>query len=437
MIEELRKNIESQKGMLRELSNYNSKIDLIQGPEKKIYIQAVESLKRRMKLVNNAIPGILKTVSVAKKLPKETKKILRKSNIEEVKYNGREKNIDVALQKKDKARFLKELRITENLFSKIKKKEKIDEKEKFREFKSSRGYLKLSNKYFLKTAIDLVKKGYFKNLALDLKKGNFEVLLETYVAMMLFSTLISIFFGIGLVIFLLFFNISLFFPFITFYEGDILFRFLKIFWIVLAAPVLTFLSIYVYPSTEKKSLAWKIDQELPFAVIHMSSISGSGIAPSEIFKIIGLSREYPSLGREIRKVLNQINLYGYDLVTALTNASKSASSQKLAELFSGLATTISTGGDLTEFFDKRAQSLLLQYRLEREKFSKIAETFMDIYISVVIAAPMILMLLIMMISITGTQVGLSLTQISFLIIAVIALINIIFLFILNLKQPSY
>jgi len=205
----------------------------------------------------------------------------------------------------------------------------------------------------------------------------------------------------------------------------------------LAFPVAAFFLLYVYPRVERGSIEKKVDAELPFAVVHMSAIAGSGIEPTKIFKIIGASREYKYLGQEIRKILNQINLYGYDLVTALNNSSKTAPSKKLSELFAGLSATISTGGDLKEFFQKRSESLMVGYRLEREKFSKIAETFMDIYISVVIATPMILLLLIVIISVTGLQVGLSTDSITFLIILAIAIINVVFMGVLQVKQPAY
>jgi len=171
----------------------------------------------------------------------------------------------------------------------------------------------------------------------------------------------------------------------------------------------------------------------------MSAISGSGIEPSQIFKIIGLSKDYPNLRREIRKVLNQINIYGYDLVTALNNVSKTTPSSKLSEVFSGLGTTINSGGNLSEFFEKRAETLLVSYRLEREKFTHIAEMFMDIYISVVIAAPMILMLLLVMIGVAmpNATSGFSIEMITFLIVFVIALINSVFLIFLQIKQPAY
>ena len=89
------------------------------------------------------------------------------------------------------------------------------------------------------------------------------------------------------------------------------------------------------------------------------------------------------------------------------------------------------------FFEKRAETLLLNYRLEREKFTKVAETFMDIYISVVIATPMILLLLLVMVSVSGVNVGLNLGQMTLLIIFVVVVVNVIFLWVLGLRQPTY
>jgi flagellar protein FlaJ len=132
-----------------------------------------------------------------------------------------------------------------------------------------------------------------------------------------------------------------------------------------------------------------------------------------------------------------LNIYGYDLVTALNNVSKNTPSERLAELLNGLSTTIHSGGGLPEFFNQRSETLLATYRLDREKYTKTAETFMDIYISLVIATPIILILLLVMIGVSGIQIGFSPTQMSLMIILIIALVNISFLGVLHVKQPKY
>ena len=67
--------------------------------------------------------------------------------------------------------------------------------------------------------------------------------------------------------------------------------------------------------------------------------------------------------KELIKLMNEINIFGYDLVTALRNIAFNSPSNRLTELFNGLATTITSGGNLPEFFDMRSRSLLFEYRL--------------------------------------------------------------------------
>lgn len=433
MIEDIIKNIDSEIEILREISLYSSRLALAGPYERNLILSTIESLKKSMRLINESIPNLLSEISMIKKLD-GNKQI--KEKFERINYQSGFTNVSVTIHAKNKRQLLKELSIKEEYIKRLKKKRKEIEEE-HAEFKASRGYLKLTNKLFLETANKWIQKGYFKGLSKDLRKANIEVLFQTYVAMMFMTTLLSIIFGIFLVIFLMFFSLHIELPFVSIYKGSYLTRFLQIFWIPFILPVVTFFGLYYYPATERGTLARRIDRELPFAVIHMSAISGSGIQPSEIFRIIGLSREYPYLRKEIRKVLNQINLYGYDLVTALNNTASGTPSTKLAELFSGLGTTINSGGDFSEFFNKRAETLMIDYRLEREKYTKAAETFMDLYISIVIAAPMVLMLLMILLIIGSFDVGLSVMQVSALIISITVLINVFFLIFIHLKQPNY
>jgi flagellar protein FlaJ len=430
MIDDLRQNINTEIEILREISNYMRRMAYASPSEKKLLSVAVESLRSSARAINNSIPSLLDEITIAKKLPRPETKNLQ---LERVSFKRLDSRIHVVLNVDDRNRFFKDLSITEDSLRKIKKRQ-FSGKEKIEEIRAPRLYLKFSNRLFLRSAVNLINKGYFKSLSVALRKANIEILLSSYVALILFSTFIAFFLSLGIMVFMTFFKFNLDSVFyFSFFEGNYLLRFFQMLWIPVALPILTFAGVYYYPSSERDSLARKVDQELPFAVIHMSAISGSGIEPTEIFKIIGMSSEYPFLRREIRKVLNQINLYGYDLVTALKNVSKTTSSSRLSELLSGLGVTITSGGDLSIFFEKRAESLLMIYRLDREKYTRSAETFMDIYISLVIAAPMILMVLMVMLQVSNFGGGLS----NWVIVLIVCIINIGFLVMLDLKQPDY
>lgn len=303
-------------------------------------------------------------------------------------------------------------------------------------YRNPNKFVQIASKMFYDFSLSLIKKNRFKKIRRELIRSNLEFVPANYLSFMFFITLISFFVSLFVFGFFLFFSIVALPPFLIRTETPFLTRLLQTFWIPILLPIVTYVFMYFYPSAERKALETRINHELPFATIHMSSISSSLVEPSKIFSIIVTTKEYPNISKEFTKLLNELNIYGYDLVSALRSMAFNSPSKKLAELFNGLATTITSGGDLPEFFDKRSQTLLLEYRLEREKQGKAAETFMDIYISVVIAAPMILMLLLVMMRISGLGVSISTSMITLIMALAVTLINILFLTFLHLKQPE-
>jgi len=304
-----------------------------------------------------------------------------------------------------------------------------------RKKKASR-YTALSSKVFFELSDSLIKRGKFSSMVYDLKKTNMNFLPETYLSVVFFTTLLSFMISGIIYIFLLFFDLSATIPFIKFATESFGVRAVKMFWVIIVFPLIVGSFTYYYPSLEKKSIETKIDNELPFATINMAAISGSMINPSKIFEIIINTKEYEETEKQFLKLINLVKVYGYDFVSALKTISQKSPSMKLSELLNGLAVTINSGGDLPQFFKERAKTFLFEYKLEREKYTKFTETFMDIYISIVIAAPMILMLLLMIMKISGLGVSLSASMMSLIVVLGITGINIVFLTFLNLKQPG-
>ncbi len=447
-IHDLKQNIEVEKELIREIFIFTSQLRNLERLypyekreyERRILMRALNSSIERLKMVNKSIPEILNKISFLEKPELErkeekTKNLVKVNYIPEIfvrkekkKEDEGKRNITATIEKKERRKFLKELKLSKETLKRLKKakpKEEKVERVEFLEFKKASWYARISNKIFLKLSTSFSDKGKLKKLNSNLRKANMSFLVTTYLSMAFLSTLLA--FVVGLIIFVI----------LSIFTTADLISILRNSLIIFILPILTFFSFYFYPYAERKSIEGKINSELPFVTIHMSAIAGSGIEPTQIFKIIVLSEEYPNTKKELKKVINQVNVYGYDLVTALKNTARETSSKKLSELFNGIATTISGGGSLPEFLDKRAETLLFEYRLEREKKTKSAETFMDIYISIVIAAPMIMTLLLILISISGMGIGLSLSQLTIVIISIVALINIVFLVFLHLRQPSY
>jgi len=269
----------------------------------------------------------------------------------------------------------------------------------------------------------------------DLEKSNLMYLFPAYISIILFTTFLAAVVGLIIFTFFIFFSIQPHLPIIKPVE-DISLRALKLIWILIVFPIAGFFISYVYPSLDRRTNEAQIDAELPFATINMAAISNSLINPVKIFEIIISSGEFPNVKKEFTKLMNHINVHGYNVVTALTITAYSSPSKKMSELLGGLATTINSGGNLTKFFETRAETLLFDYKLKREKETKTAETFMDLYISMVIAAPMIFMLLLMIMKISGLGISLPTSTITLMMVLGVAVINVFFLIFLHLKKTD-
>lgn len=420
MFEDLKKNLEQEKKIIADMHSIQVGMQNDAGNQE-FYISSLNALAKQLVLLNNAVPELLKEESPIKNfadefrktaIPVADKKIVRMSYVSPV---TKEKKY-ITINKEDKREFLKKLKLSESALVGIRK---MKERNVGAIINKPSSYARISNKFFRNYSEKLVPQ--FESLSKDLKKANIHFLLSSYLSMAIASMAIA--FIAGLLIFIALLIVSL--------DN----------WMYFVLPFgfsgLALAAFYLYPSSEASSVQKKISQELPFATIHMAAIASSNIEPTKIFKIIAMSKEYSNIGKEIRKIIVQVDIYGYDLVTSLKNVAVRTSNKKLSELFSGLATNISTGGALKNYLEKKSENFLVDYKLERNEYAAMAGTFMDVYISILIAAPLVLMMMFIVMNVAGLgMAGLSITTLLILSIIAIIIVNIIFLVVLNMKQPQ-
>jgi len=326
----------------------------------------------------------------------------------------------VYISSKNKKQYLESLGIEAKILKKIKSKISKNKVPKPEVIKAS-PMAHVSNKIFYKLSKKLSKTTLFKSVEKDLRKANMPYLLSSYISMVLLVTSLT---------FLISFAISFFF--IT--------SPLNIVRNLLIAIALTATSFFLavsWPASIISSNNKKIEAELPFAVSHMAAIASSKIEPSKIFSIMSLAKEYKLFSSEAKKVINQINIYGYNLTTALRNSAKSCPNKNLSELWNGMATAITTGGNLSTYLKEKSKSILLDYKLTRERYTNVIGLYSDIYTALLIAAPLILMLLLVIMSVLGSSfIGMPISTLSNIGIIGIAVLNIIFLVFLHFTQPE-
>ncbi len=365
--------------------------------EKELLRKSHSSLIEQLRIINNSLPSLL-------------------SDRETVAIDV------VSINRSDQKKYLDEMRMEKELLKRLGKKIALGKAGRKEDYRKAGILTKNSSRLFSKASLNLSNGKLFDSVGRDLKKANMPYLLPTYISMMLFITLIT--FASSLVIFLVLSLLGVM---------GVLYAVIAI----ILLPIVAFAIAFYYPSTEARSNSNRIEEELPFAVINMSAIAGSGVEPTRVFRILAESPEYPAMGKEMKKLVNLINFYGYDLTTALSSTAKTTSNRKLAELLNGMSMIISTGGNMQEYLNKISSDTLLDYRLRRKRYVTVAETYADIYTGLLIAAPLMFMLLLTMINVIGGNLGgLDPLSLSLIGLGAIALINIAFLVFLEVSAPG-
>ncbi len=303
----------------------------------------------------------------------------------------------MTLNRLQKEKFMREANIDEELLEEFvkraKKKKLIDVRVEYTVYKTS-GYGTYANKLFDKLSDRLVNNypSLFKGLYQSLRMSGLKIMSKTYISMIFLNSLIG-------------FLISWIFFTLVWKDASVIIQISRGLGLAIVFAALTGLVSYFYPSSvarEKESL---IKNELPFVIIHMSAVAGSGAKPISIFSTILSTDEYPATKDEINKIVNYVNIFGYDLSTALKSVARSTPSLLLKDLLSGIVNNIESGGDLKQFLSAVADEALNRYRLERQKYVEVVATYSDVYTALLIAAPLLFFVSLAIIQTLGGQIG--------------------------------
>ncbi len=378
--------------------------------------------------------GNLTTTPFRRQLvPESAEKIQATSGFVQVKYPEIPLSIVpskgfVSLDNRTKKRYLRELNVELDYLRSLVPSELSKKKVILSDYTlyQSSPYGKYANRFFENYSLKVSKNypQFDNNLSHNLRAADIKVLSKTYISMMFLSSLIGFFISFLFAVFLI--------------DTIIPFRIVFGFLIAIMFAVGVFIFMYVYPSIVASSRKRHIRDDLPFVVLHMAAVAGSGAQPISMFNLILSSREYSGVEGEIKKIVNYVNLFGYNLTTALRAVSITTPSEDFRDLLNGLVSSIESGGELKAFLTSKADETMTNYRLERRKYVETLETYSDIYTSVLIAAPLLFFITLAIIRMFGTDfMGMSISTIAMIgTYGLIPALNVGFLLFLNMVQPS-
>jgi flagellar protein FlaJ len=232
----------------------------------------------------------------------------------------------------------------------------------------------------------------FKDLDVNLKKSGIKINFKAYVStVILASLLLSTSLMIFVPVFLFFiFKLSLFLS-LLFGVGVSLF-----------AGALTVIGFYVYPTYRADSLKRALEDEIPFTTGYMSILAGAGVPPDFIWRSLAQIDSSLSISNVAKTVVRDVELFGFDVISALETTSKRTPSERFKEMLEGFISVVYSGGNLVKYLRDRSQQYMKLKQIALRQFSDTLGVLAEFYVTLMVAGSLIFVVMLAVMAMLGS-----------------------------------
>jgi flagellar protein FlaJ len=228
----------------------------------------------------------------------------------------------------------------------------------------------------------------FKDLDVNLKKSGIKINFKAYistviVACLLLSSLVLVFVPV-----LLFFIFKL----------SLVLSLLFGVGIGLFAGALTVIGFYVYPTYRADSLKRDLEDELPFTTGYMSILAGAGVPPDFIWRSLAQIDASLAVSNVARNVIRDVELFGFDVISALETTSKRTPSERFKEMLEGFISVVYSGGNLVRYLRNRTQEYMKAKGIALKRFSDTLGVLAEFYVTLMVAGSLIFVVMLAVMS---------------------------------------
>ncbi len=162
----------------------------------------------------------------------------------------------------------------------------------------------------------------------------------------------------------------------------------------LACCLALFLLFILYPRVKGWERKGKIDGHLPYAICWMSFMATTGVIPYLIFRKLAETEEFfGEISQEARLVVKDVELLGFDFVSALRNLASATPSTHLRTFIQGAITNALSGGEMGTYFVSKAREAMEENRKQFTEFIATLGLISEVYIIGLVAAPLLVIVM--------------------------------------------
>ncbi len=193
----------------------------------------------------------------------------------------------------------------------------------------------------------------------------------------------------------------------------------------------------IYPSLEKKNRELKINIGLHNAVAYMYAMRRGGAELLTIFRSLSESSAiYGQTAYEFRQVVRDCDIFGKDQVTAIKSLIETTPSQKLREFLQDMISIVESGGILADFLSERVKLYQDEAKFEQKQFLSFLALIAEVYVTVFIAGPLFLIVIMVVMGMLGASAILELTLMGYAVLPIGSVIFIILIDTISIKDED-
>lgn len=149
----------------------------------------------------------------------------------------------------------------------------------------------------------------------------------------------------------------------------------------------------------------EIETTLPHAIFFMYALSYGGMDIESVFRSTAdAENQYGEVSKEFQGMVNDIEYFGTDLITAIRNTRNRTPSPGLSSFLDDLLTVVDSGGDVTTFLDRESEKYVERANDEQESFLETLSLISEVYLALLVAGPLFVLVGLLVVAILGGQV---------------------------------
>jgi flagellar protein FlaJ len=231
----------------------------------------------------------------------------------------------------------------------------------------------------------------FQDLEVNLKKSGMKTNFKAYVSTTILASLLVSASVIFIVTMLLFFI----------FELSLLLSLLFGVGLSLLAGALCVIGFYSYPTYRADNLKRVLEDDLPFTTGYMSILAGAGVPPDFVWRSLAHIDGSQAISLVAKNVVRNVELFGFDVISALETTSKRTPSETFKEMVEGFIAVVHSGGNLVTYLRNRSQQYMKLKQIALKRFSDTLAVLAEFYVTLMVAGSLIFVVMLAVMSMLG------------------------------------